>query len=310
MVSGQRVSPTPGGPLRRLAHIVPAPLRDRAKELNNQFQTVLARRLWDSAAVGASHLPIDALDELARRYPVVDVHYDYAPGDRLARGVARYAAIAPYASSPGASLEIGSADAMTSAELARNGWQATAIDIDTSRTDPRARAAGVAVHEMDATRLLFPDASFDLVCTFNVFEHLPDPAATFAEVVRVLRPGGIAYISFTGLRWSPHGAHMYKVINVPYITVLFEEAEVLTFLRGRGLPDRFPWVNEYSIEHFREVFHAHESVVETLHYEETWNRWHTRLVSAYPSVFKTRAPSFDSLLVDTVYARFRRRPTL
>jgi SAM-dependent methyltransferase len=295
------------GPLRRLGRVVPAPLRASAKELGNRIETVVAQRLWDSAAPDSTPLPIDALDDLARRHPVTDVHYEYAPDDRLARGVARRASIEPYAPQPGASLEIGSADAMTSAELARTGWHATAIDIDTSRTDPRAPAAGVAVHEMDATQLLFPDASFDLVCTFNVFEHLPDPAATFAEIVRVLRPGGIAYISFTGLRWSPHGAHMYKVINVPYITVLFDQADVLGYLRTHGLPDRFPWVNEYSIEHFREVFHSHAGAIETLHYEETRNRWHTRLIAAHPGVFKARAPSFDSLLVDTVHATYRRR---
>jgi SAM-dependent methyltransferase len=296
------------GSLRRLARAVPAPLRDRAKELGNQIETVLARRLYESAAAERTPLRVDALDDLARRYPVGDIHYNYAPEDRLARGVARRAAIEPYAPSPGASLEIGSADAMTSAELASAGWRATAIDIDVSRTDPRARDAGVAVHEMDATRLLFPDASFDLVFTFNVFEHLPDPAATFAEIVRVLKPGGVAYISFTGLRWSPHGAHMYKVTNVPYITVLFDEADVLGYLRAHGLPDRFPWVNEYSIEHFREVFHGHAGALETVHYTETWNRWHTRLIAAHPGIFKARAPSFDSLLVDSVHATFRRRP--
>ena len=100
---------------------------------------------------------------------------------------------------------------------------------------------------------------------------------------------------------------MYKVINVPYITVLFDQADVLGYLRTHGLPDRFPWVNEYSIEHFREVFHSHAGAIETLHYEETRNRWHTRLIAAHPGVFKARAPSFDSLLVDTVHATYRRR---
>jgi SAM-dependent methyltransferase len=290
-----------------LGRAIPAPLRGGVKELGNRIQAVRARQRWDAAAPGGRPLDVDALDALARRYPVVDVGYDYSPDDRLARGTARRAAIAPYAPRAGASLEIGSADAMTSAELARAGWRATGIDIDISRTDARAHAAGVTVREMDATRLLFPDGTFDLVFSFNVFEHLPDPAETFAEVVRVLRPGGVAYISFTGLRWSPHGAHMYKVINVPYITVLFEEADVLGYLCARGLPDRFPWVNEYSIERLREVFRGHAGTMDTLAYAETWNRWHTGLIAEYAGVFKARAPSFESLLVDTVHARFRRR---
>ena len=287
--------------------MVPAPVRSSVKEFGNRLQTIRARQRFDGARIASRTLDIRALDILQRRYRVADVNYEYSPDDRLERGRERRAAIEAHTPrTRGASLEIGSADAMTSAELARAGWKATGIDIDISRTDARAGEAGVTIQQMDATRLLFPDACFDLVFSFNVFEHLPDPASTFSEVVRVLRPGGIAYISFTGLRWSPHGAHMYKVINVPYITVLFEEAEVLAYLREKGLPDRFPWVNEYSIERFRKVFRGHASTLATLHYEETWNRWHSDLIAEYPEVFKARAPSFDSLLVDSVHARFKR----
>jgi SAM-dependent methyltransferase len=42
----------------------------------------------------------------------------------------------------------------------------------------------------DVTRLPFADGSFDLVTANMVVEHLADPAAQFAEVGRVLAPGG------------------------------------------------------------------------------------------------------------------------
>jgi hypothetical protein len=48
--------------------------------------------------------------------------------------------------------------------------------------------------------------------------------------------------------------------------------------------------------------------METMHYRETRNRWHTRLIAEFAGVFKRYAPSFESLLVDSVEVRFRRRP--
>jgi SAM-dependent methyltransferase len=50
------------------------------------------------------------------------------------------------------------------------------------------------VIQMDATSMSFPDRSFDFVYARSVFHHLPDPGAALDGVVRVLKPGGAAYI--------------------------------------------------------------------------------------------------------------------
>jgi SAM-dependent methyltransferase len=42
----------------------------------------------------------------------------------------------------------------------------------------------------DVQRLTYGDASFDLVTSTEVFEHVPDDRRAFAEIHRVLRPGG------------------------------------------------------------------------------------------------------------------------
>ncbi len=44
----------------------------------------------------------------------------------------------------------------------------------------------------DVQSLTFPDQSFDVCTSTDVFEHVPDDARAFAEIHRVLRPGGYA----------------------------------------------------------------------------------------------------------------------
>lgn len=43
----------------------------------------------------------------------------------------------------------------------------------------------------DLEQLTFPDASFDVVVTEDVLEHVRRPDSAFAEIHRVLRPGGV-----------------------------------------------------------------------------------------------------------------------
>lgn len=43
--------------------------------------------------------------------------------------------------------------------------------------------------------LPFCDAAFQVVCAFEVLEHIPEDQATIAEIARVLRPGGAFFVS-------------------------------------------------------------------------------------------------------------------
>lgn len=60
---------------------------------------------------------------------------------------------------------------------------------------------------MDAAHLSFDDESVDLVSLIRVLHHLPDPAAEFNELARVLRPGGYAVIEVAN---SVHAARRIR----------------------------------------------------------------------------------------------------
>jgi SAM-dependent methyltransferase len=49
----------------------------------------------------------------------------------------------------------------------------------------------------------FPDASFDLVVTSDVFEHVADPAPAFSEIARTLRAGGAHVFTVPWYWWKP-----------------------------------------------------------------------------------------------------------
>lgn len=50
------------------------------------------------------------------------------------------------------------------------------------------------IQTADLTRLPFEDASFDIIICSHVLEHVPDDAAAFTELFRVLKPGGHALL--------------------------------------------------------------------------------------------------------------------
>ena len=69
------------------------------------------------------------------------------------------------------------------------------------RANPRATAT--VVHDLNREPVLpFADGSFDaVICTASV-EYLLDPRRAAREIGRVLRPGGVAALSFSN-RWFP-----------------------------------------------------------------------------------------------------------
>jgi SAM-dependent methyltransferase len=100
-------------------------------------------------------------------------------------------------------LDLGCGAGRHAFEALRRGARVTAFDYDEGELkDVAAVASAMAVAgelpaaarsattRGDATRLPFPDASFDRIIAAEVLEHIDEDGAAIRELVRVLRPGG------------------------------------------------------------------------------------------------------------------------
>jgi SAM-dependent methyltransferase len=109
--------------------------------------------------------------------------------------------------------------------LADLGQASATYGVELSATAARQAAAHGIVVVGDGSRLPFADSTFAAVVCTEVLEHVDDPAAAFAEMARVLCPGGLVYVTtpnyanLAGLHkwiadrrsgrhdWNPWGAH-------------------------------------------------------------------------------------------------------
>jgi SAM-dependent methyltransferase len=105
-------------------------------------------------------------------------------------------------------LDVGCSSGLMTTALAPLFAQTLGLDYDTVAlaTIPVADRQNVIYLRGDAMRLPFGDDSMDVIICAQVYEHVPDDERLFAEIYRVLRPGGIVF--FSGPNWlfpiEPH----------------------------------------------------------------------------------------------------------
>lgn len=119
-------------------------------------------------------------------------------------------------------LDIGGGPGYFADAFSRAGARYAGVEPDTGELSAR---GGVTSDVVRGSGLDLPvaDRSVDLAFSSNVLEHVPDPVRMAEEMLRVTRPGGVVFLSWTP--WlSPWGGH---------------ETSPWHYLGGRRAADRY-----------------------------------------------------------------------
>jgi SAM-dependent methyltransferase len=157
-------------------------------------------------------------------------------------------------------LEIGTGTGGMLQTLLERGLRARGVEINQALiAESRKWFGDLPVQPVSGVELPFPDASFDLVLSFDVFEHIKDSDAHLREVSRVLRSGG-RYLVQTPNKWSNV---IFETVRWRSFTAwrddhcsLHTPGQLRRRLEARGFSARFfdvPVVNDF----FREKIRRH-----------------------------------------------------
>lgn len=140
---------------------------------------------------------------------------------------------------PGACLlDVGFGDGAFLERARSAGWQVTGVDFDPATVEA-ARKRGLDVYEGALDSLGGGAGPYDVITLSHVIEHVHDPRALVREIVRRLKPGGLAWIETPNLASSGHrrfGA-AWRGLEPPRHLVLFDWDSLEGLLRAEGLGD-------------------------------------------------------------------------
>jgi SAM-dependent methyltransferase len=137
-----------------------------------------------------------------------EFRYEQPDPDRFYTALARDSAaqLGTYAPLAGATmLDVGGGPGYFRTAFEASGATYLALDADVGELSGREVVAGSTVIG-DGMRLPFRDESVDVCYSSNVLEHVPDPWRMGDEMLRVTKPGGTVFLSYT-VWWGPWGGH-------------------------------------------------------------------------------------------------------
>jgi SAM-dependent methyltransferase len=189
------------------------------------------------------HIDDGAIAEAAARR--FRSEYDYAEWEYLRSAKVIQALERAGVGVSGRVLDAGCGGGGTALSLAEESRFAVGLDLDARFAGSGTRLRGergianAGFVQGDGARLPFRDGAFDLVFSHSVIEHVASAEGYLRECHRVLRPGGVLYLS-TAPTLSLAGAHLPRLlVPVPLHLLVGRRVAFATF---RLLARRAPWL--------------------------------------------------------------------
>ncbi|HEY6079082.1 MAG TPA: class I SAM-dependent methyltransferase [Polyangiaceae bacterium] len=153
-----------------------------------------------------------------------------------------------HAPSRGKLLELGCGEGKILRTLLRERPALELLGCDVRDVSPSDRAfefRRIATARSGWERIPAADGELDAVLFADVLEHTPDPAATLAELWRVLRPGGslLGFVPLEGERWSAYALYRALLGQDLYLHTK-DHVQSFTLAGARALLGRFQIVEE------------------------------------------------------------------
>jgi SAM-dependent methyltransferase len=122
-------------------------------------------------------------------------------------------------------LNVGCGPGRSSQYLSKFG-QVTSIEYDKECCEFASEKTGLEIINGSITQLPFSDKSFDLVCAFDVIEHVEDDQLAVNEMKRVVKEDGVIFITVPAFMslWSHHDVinHHFRRYKLPEVKKLFQ----------------------------------------------------------------------------------------
>ena len=266
------------------------------------------KRLFDSAKPSEIQLNAAEFEQLHNQYNYYP-EYGYSPEMTDLRGKERSKQlIETIPSTQNATyLEVGCMDGMVCYHLEKKSNKAIGIDIVDTNFSRQAIKEGLDLRKMDASKLSFEDNYFDVVFSYDAFEHFKNPISVLAEIYRVTKPGGYIYLEFGPLFMSPKGLHAYRETPVPYCQHLFSKETLFTFIYDKtGTRIDFNHCNGWSLMRFRNLFNSYTGKLKKIKYREISDLNHLDIIRKHPSIFKAKTNSFEDLTCNSIEVLFKK----